>query len=50
MGSWDKLFAEIEKVQARNAQDYQAVAQMAGRSVKEVEADLTAPDPRADEE
>lgn len=40
---------EIRLVQERNAADYEAVAQMTGQSVAEIEADTCAPDPGAEE-
>lgn len=40
------VLERIAKVRERNRQEYEALAQMAGKTIAEIEADLTAPDPR----
>jgi len=40
----------INQVGERNRREYEALARMTGKSIAEVEADLTAPDPRPDED
>jgi len=47
---WYELAVELDAVTARNAADYEAVAQMTGATVAEVEADTCAPDPGAEDE
>jgi len=44
MSTYDVL-AEIARVRERNRRDYEALAAMTGKSITELEADLTAPDP-----
>ena len=40
------VIAETEAVRARNRRDYEALAEMTGQSIEEVEADTCAPDHR----
>jgi hypothetical protein len=39
------VMKEIEAVRKRNREDYEAVAELTGKTVAEIEADTTAPDP-----
>lgn len=41
------VMEEIERVRERNRRDYEALAQMTGKTIAEIEADTTAPDPMA---
>lgn len=36
---------QINAVRERNRREYEALAQMAGKTIAEIEADITAPDP-----
>jgi hypothetical protein len=47
MSTYEELREEFDRVAARNEAEYEALAEMEGKTIAEVEADLTAPDPRA---
>jgi len=44
------VMEKIRRVQERNRREYEALARMAGKTIAEIEADLTAPDPGLEEE
>jgi hypothetical protein len=49
MSTYDRVLAETKRVRERNRKDYEALAAMTGRSIAEIEADLTASDPGLEE-
>jgi len=50
MSKKQDVMAEIEAVRKRNREDYEAVAKLTGKSIAEIEADTTAPDPWGEED
>lgn len=50
MSTYDEVMAKIEAVALAYRKEYEALAAMTGRTITQVEADLTAPDPCFEEE
>lgn len=44
------VMEQIEAVRKRNREDYEALARLTGKTIAQIEADLTAPDPPLQEE
>ena len=48
--TYDELMERINKVRERNRKEYKALVKLTGRTIREVEADLTAPDSDMEDE
>ena len=49
MTAWEKLEEEFHRCAERRRQDYEALAEIAGLGIQDLQADLTAPDPHTKE-
>ena len=44
--SWEEIKREMDRCASRRRREYEALAEITGRSVRDLEAELTAPDPK----
>ena len=47
MSNWEDLQAEFESCARRGREQYEELSRITGKSIAGLEADVTAPDPRA---